>query len=91
MIVTFIITTLLNVVKTVMGILPTVPAMPQPVIDAGNWVISTIIGMVSLLTMLYGTTLFAALIVVGLALLNFTWIYHTIMWIVRKIPMVNIK
>jgi len=74
-----------------LGVLPDLPATPASVITAGDWTIDTIAGAVSFLTMIYGTTLFGAIILIASLTLVFEQAYHTVMWVVRKIPIVNIK
>ena len=91
MIIEFIVNSLISVLKTVFSPLPNVPATPSAIVSGATWVTTTISGVVSLLRYVYGDALFTAIIVVVVALLNFEWIYHSLMWVVRKIPMVNIK
>jgi hypothetical protein len=85
------ISVMIGFVKVVLGILPNVPATPSAIVDGGNWVTSTIGGVISVLSMLLTPALLAAVVLVIVGLINFQWIYHTVMWVVRKIPMVNIK
>lgn len=91
MIFTFIIHALLSLVTTLFSVLPTLAATPEAVITGGQWVIDTIYGVVSMFRMIYGSALMTAIVVVIVGLFSFEWIYHTVMWIVRKIPMINMK
>ncbi len=91
MIIDLMISVMIGFVKVVLGILPNVPATPSAIVDGGNWVTSTIGGVISVLSMLLTPALLAAVVLVIVGLINFQWIYHTVMWVVRKIPMVNIK
>lgn len=90
MIFTYMITALLALVSGIFSILPTVPPMPVAVTTAGVWVTDQITLVVGVLNMIYGQTLLAALMVVIIGMFTFDWIYHTAMWIIRKIPMINI-
>jgi len=90
-IIEFIVWSLTSVVQLVLGILPNVPATPQPIIDGGAWVIDTIAGVISVLTMVYGQALLTAIVVVIVGILGFEQIYHTAMWVIRKIPFINVK
>lgn len=91
MVVTFIIHSMLSLIQTVLGVLPNVPATPQAVIDGGTWIVNQVAGVVSLLNVIFSSTLMTATIVIVVAMFTFEWIYHTVMWIVRKIPMINVK
>jgi hypothetical protein len=91
MIIDFSIKVLVGFVKAVMGILPNVPATPSAVVSGGNWVMTTITSVISVLSMLLSPALLTACVLVIVGLINFQWIYHTVMWVVRKIPVINIK
>jgi hypothetical protein len=91
MIFNFMINILIGTVKLILGILPNVVATPQAIVDGGDWVITTISGVISVLSMVLSAPLLAACVVVIIGMFTFEWIYHSVMWILRKIPMVNIK
>jgi len=91
MIINFIIHTILVTIQSIFSVLPTIPATPTALSDGGQWIIDQIVLLTSVLRMFLGTTLFTAIIVVLIAIFTFEWIYHTVMWIVRKIPVINIK
>jgi hypothetical protein len=82
---------MVSFIKLVFTPLPTVAATPTSVIDGGTWITDQISAVVSVFNMVYGATLFSALILIILAIINFEWIYHTLMWVIKKIPMINIK
>jgi hypothetical protein len=91
MIIDFFINAMVSFTKTVFGIMPSVPATPQAIIDGGGWITETIGSVISVLNMLYSPALLAACMVVIIAMFNFELIYHALMWILRKIPMINMK
>ncbi len=91
MILNFIIKGILGIVKTILGILPNVPATPTAVSSGGQWIIDQIAAVTSVLSMVYTDTLLTAIIVVILAMYSFEWIYHSTLWLLRKIPMLNIN
>lgn len=78
-------------VKTVLDILPDVPATPQPVTDGADWVIDTVASVASVLQVVYTPALLTALIFCILALISFERIYYLILWVLKKIPALNIK
>jgi hypothetical protein len=90
MIVQYLIDAIISVIEGIFGILPSLPATPSSVVSAGSWVTDTITSVIAVFNMVYGSALMAAIMVVILGLLNFTWVYHTLMWIIRKIPVLNI-
>jgi len=91
MIIDFIIQTFVTVTKGIFYVLPTIPATPQAVVDGGNWVITTIGGVMGILNMLFTPTLMAAVVLIAIGIFNFEWIYHSVMWVLKKIPILNIK
>lgn len=91
MIINFIVDSMLSVLKLIFGILPNVPAIPTAISDGGTWITDQISSVIGVLNMVYGQTLMAAIMVVVIAMFSFDWVYHTAMWIIRKIPVINIK
>jgi len=82
---------LIAIVKGLFFILPTLPVTPAEVITSGQWVIDQIVGTVSFLRMLFSTPLLIAIMVVVVGMHTYPIVYHGIMWILKKIPMLNIK
>lgn len=91
MIIEFLLSVLVGFIKLVLGILPNVPATPDAVLNGGNFITSTISSVISVLSMLLTPVLLGACVVIILGMLNFTWIYHSVMWVIRKLPVLNIK
>jgi len=79
--------TLISVLlQSVLGILPDLPAVSTSISDAGDWIID-IVGSVMfvpfhLLGVSFTLAMFGALVL----LIAFDQIYHTVMWILRKLP-----
>lgn len=91
MIIDFLISSMLGFIRVVFGILPSVPATPQSVIDGGQWITDQISAVISVLNMVYTPALLAATLIIIVGMFTFEWIYHTAMWIIRKVPFINIK
>jgi hypothetical protein len=91
MILDFIIEQFCNFTGAVLSVLPDVPPTPQAVIDGGQWVISTIGGVIGILNMIYTPAIMTAVVVIAVGIFNFEWLYHSVMWVLKKIPMINIK
>lgn len=91
MIIEFIVRNMVTMLKSIFGILPNVPTTPVAIVNAGSWASDQIVQVVSLLRMVYSTSLFNALLVIGVAIIGFESVYHLVMWIIRKIPMLSIK
>lgn len=91
MIIEWITRILVNIVMAFFSILPNVPATPADIISGGDWVIQQIVGTIAFIRTIYGNALLVAIVVVMAALVTFPWIYHSVMWILKKIPMLNIK
>jgi hypothetical protein len=91
MIINFIVQVVLTNIKTALNGLPTVAATPQAVVDGGQWILDTINATISVVSMVLTPTLTAACVVVIIGMFTFEWIYSSVMWVLRKLPMVNIK
>lgn len=91
MVLDFIFNIFASIVKSVFGILPTVPAIDSSISNAGTWITTNVSDLISVIHLIYGRTLFNVIMLTVLVLLNFEWVYHTILWIIKKIPIINIK
>lgn len=91
MIFTLMIIGLMALVQLIFGIFPNAPATPQAVIDGGSWITDQIGSVIAVLNYVFGSTLLAAIMVVVVAMFTWEYIYHAAMWLIRKIPMINIK
>lgn len=86
MIFEFLIATVFTILQYTLGIFPSLPAMPQAIIDAGAWVIATVGSGAQVLSTIYSPPLFAAILTSIIVLVQFEQLYHLTMWIIRKIP-----
>jgi len=91
MILEFISTLIMGAMIALFDALPDLPAMPSSIATAGDWTIDQIGNVVSMLSMLYTPTLLAAIVVVCLALFGFEFLYRQFLWVLKKIPIINIK
>lgn len=91
MIIDWILTAVQTLITTVFGILPNLPAMPQVIVDAGNWFVNTVTSMAHLFAYFYTPTFFNIVLVLLGLLLGFEQIYHLTMWIIKKVPVINVK
>lgn len=91
MIINVIINVLLEFLQLIVSPIPAVPAAPEAIVDGGAWIVSAISDVIGILRLVYGQTLLTALVVVFVGIYVFEWAYHSIMWIIRKIPMINMK
>jgi len=86
MIIEFFVAAIIFLVEAILGVIPNVPATPTAISTAGSWVITQVSNSMAFLTMIYGSTLLTAIIVVVVGMFSFEFLYHTIMWTVRKLP-----
>jgi hypothetical protein len=91
MILDFIIHAMVVFITAVLGILPNVPATPAGVTAGATWITDQITSVIAFLNLLYSPTLLAAILIIVVGMFNFEWIYHTALWIIRKIPMINVS
>lgn len=80
----------LVIVQAIFSVIPDLPAMPQAVIDGGDWVVDAIAEFSSFLSMLYGPTL-GPIIVLVVGYYAFEHLYGVTLWVLKKIPALNIK
>jgi hypothetical protein len=91
MILNFIFSSIIGIVKALFTVFPTLPATPSAVTTAGSWVTDTIASVASVLQLIFGTTLLTAIILIVVSIFSFETVYHSVMWVVRKIPFLNVK
>lgn len=82
---------LLGILQVIVAPIPTLPTTPTAVTSAGGWAVTQVDNVIGVLRLVYGTTLLAAMFVIIIALFNFEWVYHSLMWLVRKLPFLSIK
>jgi hypothetical protein len=91
MIFTLIIIGMMALVTLIFSVMPTVPAMPQGIIDPIQTIFDVITQALSVIRYLYGSAFYDVLIIALIALFVFEYGYYTILWILKKIPVINIK
>ena len=91
MILDAILSALIGVVQLIFGVFPDLPDIPTAISDGGDWAIDTIGGAVGFLTVLYSAPILAAIVVILIGLLAFDQIYWLALWVIKKIPIINIK
>lgn len=70
----------------ILNIIPNIPPMPIGLSNSINNVLDTIFGHLDLLGLFIRIDTIKILIPILLALFNFSWIYHLVLWIIHKIP-----
>jgi len=91
MIIDALISILTGTVKLIFGVFPSLPAMSTSIVSAGDYAVTMISGFVGFFGVIYGTVLLTAIFVMLLALLLFDQIYFSTLWVIKKIPVLNIK
>jgi len=81
---------ILSVVETIMSIFPTLPPIDSSIVTAGNWIVTTVGEGAAFASFVYGSTLLAALVGVAIVVWAFEPIYHVVMWVIKKIPFLNV-
>jgi len=84
------ITTVLTITYSIFELF-NVPDMPTAITTAASYLSDVIIFAVSFLKQVLTPTLLSASVIVLVAVFYFETLYHGIMWVIRKIPMINIK
>lgn len=87
MIIELIITAITFVLKTVLGILPNIPQLPNSIMTSLNNVFTTIFNNVGLLGMFVRISTIKLLVPLVIVVVNFEHIYHFVLWIIKKLPL----
>lgn len=85
---------LLNLVKTILFAILSIfnlPSLPSDLLDSLDTFLDLIFDNLSLIGLFIRPTTFKIIVPVALVLMNFEVIYKVSMWILRKIPFLNIK
>jgi hypothetical protein len=85
------ITGIFALITTVLGVLPSLPAIPTDITTPMESFFTFVHDGAAILDMVLTTPLLTAAILVIAGTLAFEQIYHGVMWLVRKIPMINMK
>lgn len=91
MILNFIIQVIFTLITTILGVLPNIPAIPTAISNGGTYISDTIATFVSFINIFFSPALVSATIVVAIGLFTWEWFYGLALWIIKKIPIVNIK
>jgi len=91
MIVEFLVNTVYTMFQLLFSIIPDLPPMPAEIVTASQWIIDQVIVVTSVLNMVLSTPLLIAIIVVHGGMMAFETVYHFILWILRKIPVLGIS
>lgn len=78
--------TLKALVMVVLGILPDLPDMPSAIAAAAQSVTNWFQTTHDILVILLGQSFMSAAMVIIVGLFTFEYIYHGVMWVVKKLP-----
>ena len=90
MIIDYLMHAIFSVVSTIVSVFPTIPAIDPSIATAGSWITTTVGEGAAFARLVYGSTLLSALIAVAIVVWAFEPIYHGVMWVIKKIPFLNI-
>jgi hypothetical protein len=88
---TILISGVMSLLATIFSALPTLPAMSTTITGLTTSLMAFIETPLNVLKGLLGQSFFIAVSTLLIGLFAFEWIYHGIMWILRKIPILAIK
>ncbi len=80
-----------TVITTTFGWLPSLPEMSETIVDIGEWIVDIVTAPVQSVSMFYGRTLWNVILVMVVAIFNYEKIFKGTMFILKKIPFLNIK
>lgn len=91
MIFTAVVTLFIAMVSLILSVLPTVPATPTAISSGGTWATDQVAAVISVLNTILTPGLVAATMVIAIGLFTWEWVYGSILWVAKKIPVINIK
>jgi hypothetical protein len=80
-----------TLITTVFSILPNLPPMPSQITDSCDWLVNMVSHSTGVLKYIYTPVLFNIIIGLVVTLLLFEQIYHLGMWLLKKIPIIDVK
>lgn len=86
MIIYYLINGILEILKAILSVIPSLPPLPQFISTAIDWLASLMGNVVGLFSYIYTPVIFIFAITAVMVTLNMKNIYHFIMFIVRKLP-----
>lgn len=91
MIINGILSIILNFLTGLFVLVPTFPAIDPSIASAGTWITNFLSEGVAFAQFIFGVTFYDAVIAVAVAIWAFEPVYHSLMWVLRKIPILSIK
>jgi len=86
MIINIFLTALMTIAQGLFDILPDLPDLPVAITNALDTVPDLVRFTSRLVVMFVGRTFYLVVIPLIILLINFNWIYHGTMWLIRKLP-----
>jgi len=90
MIFTAVLVAILFLLNAVLGLLPDLPDMPQIIIDYSSWILEYISNGADLVVAVIGQAFLNAILLVIVLLFTYEQVYHLIIWVIRKIPVISV-
>ncbi len=91
MIISSILDLLKFLIKTIFGVLPSIPSAPESIVSGINGFLDIIFDNVGLLGIFVPISTIKVVIPIAIVIINFDHIYKITMWIIKKIPMLGIS
>lgn len=86
MIINIFLTAIMTIAQALFDILPELPDIPVGITNALDTIPELVRFTSRLVVMFVGRTFYLVVIPLIIVLINFNWIYHGTMWLIRKLP-----
>lgn len=67
-------------------LVPDIPALPAEITSIGTTLTNSIASGYGVIAGFFGTGFLIAILTMVIAIINFTHIYHLVLWVIRKLP-----
>lgn len=91
MIIESLLTLISNFISFILNLLPNLPSVPDKIYNSVNGFINLIFSYCGLLGVFVDLDLIKTLIPLLIIVINFEYIYRLVLWVIRKIPFLNIN
>jgi len=90
MIFTAVLVAILFLLNSVLSLLPDLPDMPEVIVNASSWILQYIAIGADLAVAVLGQAFLNAILLVIVLLFTYEQVYHLVIWVLRKIPVIGI-
>lgn len=82
---------LIWLITAMLSVFPSLPATPTAITGATGWILGQIQNYMPVMHMIWGQAFFVSAMTLVLAIYVFEYLYHPVMWAIKKIPFIGVS